>query len=90
MYLHNDDGIAYGWAAIMIVLLISAAYYLAMLAVENQTIEPINKDITSGRMSQQTRNALQYQRDWLEYGFVVMVILSALVFGVVRAIARKT
>ncbi len=87
-YRSNEDAVAYGWFAICVILLISAALFLCIIAIVNETTPQMNKDISDGKMSQQTWNAVSFNRQMIN-SIPFWIIVGTFVFAVVRSIAKK-
>lgn len=85
LYERNDSGISYGWFMLLCFLVLGAFTYLCIVALYNGVIGVANTDITAGATSQQTKNAMSFNRDVAMYLPVVMII-GAFVWSAVRGI----
>lgn len=90
MYIPNDDAIAYGWVTIVLFLIIGSGVFLAaVVGVQSELSPLINKDIADGKITQQQKNAIQFNRDMSD-AIPIWMLLGAFVFVIVRSISRKT
>lgn len=81
----GEDAIAYGWFMLLVFLILGAFSYLCITALYNGILAPANADISAGMTSEQTKNALAFNRDIAMY-MPVFMLLGAFVWAMVRGI----
>jgi len=81
----NDDAVAYGWFMLLVFLILGAFSYLCVITLYNGIITPANADIASGMTSEQTKNALFFNRDIAMY-MPVFMLIGAFIWAMVRGI----
>lgn len=85
----DDSGIAYGYAMIAIALLAMAFIWMVIGYSFNITLTSlVNPDIEHGKISMQTRNAINWPVDIIRYAPPV-ILLFTFVFAVNRAIYKR-
>lgn len=81
----NDDAVAYGWFMILGFLILGAFSYFCMIAIYNVVIEKENDQISDGKSSEATKNALAFNRDIALY-LPVFMLVGVFVWAMVRGI----
>jgi hypothetical protein len=92
----DDSGIAYAWYVISLFLILAAGIYLVYIQVINAVITGpngddsvgINHDINEGKLSEQGKNAAQFNIDFAT-NIPFFLLLGVFVFAVARAIVVK-
>lgn len=92
----NSEGVAYAWMVITLFLILAGILIAVFYPIINSIISGpngdnavgINHDIQAGRLSQQGRNAAQFNIDFATNA-PVMIVLSIFVFAIGRAIVVK-
>ena len=92
----NEEAIAYAWMAITIFLVFAAFMYLIYIKVVNSMIAGpagddsvgINHDINEGKLSEQGKNAAQFNIDFAT-NIPIFTLLGIFVYAVARAIVVK-
>jgi hypothetical protein len=84
----GEDAIAYGWFMIVVFILLGAITSIAIVVVENRVIDIANVDITEGTMSQQTYNAIEFNKQMGMY-LPVLILLGAFIWSMIRGIGGR-
>lgn len=92
----NEDGIAYAWMVITLFIILAGILIAVFYPVINSIISGpngdnavgINHDIQAGRLSQQGRNAAQFNIDFATNA-PIMIVMSIFVFAIARAVVVK-
>jgi len=89
MYRTNDDGIAYGFAAIAMLIFVAAILWIVLGVVANGMIDTLNDQAAGGTVSVQTMSAVGLAVTMFRYGPPIFVLLVAFYYGIVRALYRR-
>lgn len=81
----NEDAVSYGWFMLLVFLVLGAFSYLCVIALYNGVIGVANVNIGDGLTSEQTKNALSFNRDIAMY-MPVFMLLGAFIWAMVRGI----
>ena len=81
----NEEAVSYGWLMLLVFLILGAFSYFCVIALYNGVIEIANDDITAGLTSDQTKQAMAFNRELCMY-MPVFMIIGAFVWAMVRGI----
>ena len=84
----NEDGIAYTFMGIVMFVIIATAIYLALQQGAFTADKRINEDIYEGKVSTQTRNAIEYGQQWQD-AIPIFVVITILFLAIVRGVYRQ-
>lgn len=86
--LQDDTGIAWGLAAVFMMIVMGGAYYLFNLPIFNGLIRPLNDYIGQGLVSQQTADTASFGMNVVIF-MPVVLLLGLFAWIVVRAHERR-
>ena len=89
MLANREDGIAYGFIAIMVFLIGGGLLYVFMQPMINPLTQAVNGQVTQGHLSIQTVNAYSWSETMFRYGIPIAMLVGAVLFAVVRALYRR-
>lgn len=81
----NEEAVSYGFLMIVIFLIFGAFIYGCVGALYNEIIGVANEQITEGTMSEQTRNAMEFNRNFC-MGLPIVMLIGAFIWGIHRSI----
>ena len=84
----NDDAIAYTFVAIVLFVILATGIFLVMQVMAHQADQRINEDIYEGKLSTQTRNAINYGQQW-QNAIPIFIVIIVLFLAIVRAVYRQ-
>ena len=73
---------------ILVFIFLGAITSIAIVTVENRVLDVANDDITAGTMSEQTANALEFNKQMGMY-LPVLIIIGAFVWSMIRGIGGR-
>lgn len=89
MYRSDDSGIAYGFAAIAMLIFVAAILWIVLGVVANGMIDSLNTQAETGTISAQTMGVVGLAVTMFRYGPPIFILLVAFYFGLVRALYRR-
>lgn len=84
----NDRAIAAGWIFMLVFLFAAGFLYLFIGQAENAMLEPINKMIAGGTVSQRTAQAIEWNRN-VTLAIPILTLLGALIWSIMRGIQSR-
>lgn len=84
----NSSAIAYGWYMLLIFLFVAAIVYLIIGQAENTVMDKVNAMITMGKVSQQTMQAIEWNRN-LTMALPILSLLGAFIWSVIRGVGGR-
>ena len=84
----GEDAIAYGWFMLLCFIFLGAITAIAIVTVENRVLDVANADLTAGKMSQQTANAIEFNKQMGMY-LPVLILLGAFIWAMIRGIGGR-
>lgn len=83
----NDEGIAYIWFMLVVLLIVGALVWMVLSGVFNQFITTFNGQIADGTVSEQTKNAVNF--NMLALGSVpIFLIVGAFIYSIMAAVNK--
>jgi hypothetical protein len=84
----GEDAIAYGWFMILVFIFLGALMVIAFNAVENRVLDVANQDVTKGKMSVQTSNAIEFNKQ-IGMFLPVLMLLGVFIWAMIRGIGGR-
>jgi hypothetical protein len=83
----NDNGIAYIWFMLVVLLIVGAIMWMALSGVFNQFIGIFNGQIADGTVSEQTKQAVNF--NMLAMGSVpIFLIVGTFIYSIMAAVNK--
>lgn len=81
----GSDGIAFGWFMVLVFLLLGAGTYLCLTVLYNGILDVSNDRILNNQTSEQTKNAMSFNRDICMY-LPVLMLIGAFIWSMARGV----
>lgn len=85
----NEDAVAYGFIYLVLFLFIGGLIWVAVAPIVNIASGIMNEDVANHEVSEQTMQAVNFNKMFFEFGILLFMVVSAFVYAIVRALYKR-